>query len=109
MGTETLPPLTPASFPDVGEIQIVKVLQALADPVRLDMVRQLAPADRELSCGTFEVSVSKSTLTHHLRILREAGVISSRQQGTTRFNSLRRNDLDALFPGLLDGVLAAPR
>ena len=53
--------------------------------------------------------VTKSTITHHLSILRQAGVVAGRQEGTTRFNSLRRKDLDALFPGLLDGVLAAPR
>jgi len=53
--------------------------------------------------------VTKSTLTHHLRTLREAGIIMGRQQGTARYNSLRRNDLDELFPGLLQGVLAARR
>lgn len=94
--------------PDQDEIHIEAVLHALADPVRLDIVRQLANGD-EIACNTFEVPVGKSTLTHHLRILREAGVTRTRQQGTTRFNSLRRQDLDALFPGLLDGVLAARR
>ncbi|WP_116041295.1 ArsR/SmtB family transcription factor [Amycolatopsis palatopharyngis] len=95
-------------FPDRSEIRIESVLQALADPVRLAMVRQLAGAE-EISCSGFDVSVSKSTLTHHLRTLRESGIITGRHQGTTRFNSLRRDDLDALFPGLLDGVLAARR
>jgi DNA-binding transcriptional ArsR family regulator len=70
------------------------------------MVRQLAATD-EIACGSFDVSVSKSTLTHHLRTLRESGIIAGRHQGTTRFNSLRRDDLDVLFPGLLDGVLSA--
>jgi DNA-binding transcriptional ArsR family regulator len=93
-------------FPDRSEIRIESVLQALADPVRLAMVRQLAGAD-EISCSGFDVTVSKSTLTHHLRTLRESGVTITRQQGTTRFSSLRRRDLDVLFPGLLDGVLAA--
>jgi DNA-binding transcriptional ArsR family regulator len=102
MSTDTLPNL------DRDEIRIETVLHALADPVRLDVVRQLAGGD-EIACSTFDVPVSKSTLTHHLRILREAGVTRTRQQGTTRFNSLRREDLDALFPGLLDGVLAARR
>ncbi|RJQ77024.1 ArsR/SmtB family transcription factor [Amycolatopsis panacis] len=73
------------------------------------MVRQLAHTETEISCGGFEVPVTKFTLTHHLAILRQAGVITGRQVGTTRYNTLRRNDLDALFPGLLDGVLAAPR
>jgi DNA-binding transcriptional ArsR family regulator len=103
MSSETLQPYF---APEREDIQIGAVLHALADPVRLEMVRQLAGC-AELACGSFDVSVSKSTLTHHLRILREAGVIIGRQSGTTRFNSLRRKDLDELFPGLLNGILAA--
>jgi DNA-binding transcriptional ArsR family regulator len=51
--------------------------------------------------------VSKSTCTHHFRVLREAGVISQRAEGTSRLNTLRREDLDARFPGLLDAILDA--
>jgi DNA-binding transcriptional ArsR family regulator len=102
----TLPPLV---HPGLDEITIEGVLRALADPVRLGIVRQLAAEGREIACGGLTVPVTKSTITHHLGILRQAGVVAGRQEGTTRFNSLRRNDLDALFPGLLDGVLAAPR
>ncbi|MEU8634846.1 metalloregulator ArsR/SmtB family transcription factor [Amycolatopsis sp. NPDC048633] len=104
--TAALPPIV---HPAQDEITVEGVLRALADPVRLGIVRQLAAADRELACGALTVPVTKSTITHHLSILRQAGVVTGRQEGTTRFNSLRRNDLDALFPGLLDGVLAAPR
>lgn len=99
---------TTLPYPDRTEIRIETVLQALADPVRLEMVRQLAGTN-EIACGSFDVTVSKSTLTHHLRTLRESGIIAGRQQGTARFNSLRRDDLNVLFPGLLDGVLAARR
>ncbi|RZQ62843.1 ArsR/SmtB family transcription factor [Amycolatopsis suaedae] len=95
--------------PARDEIHIEAVLHALADPVRLAIVRQLAGPGCEIACRGLEVSVSKSTLTHHLRILREAGVITDRHQGTAKYNSLRREDLDALFPGLLNGILAAPR
>jgi len=102
-------PLPPLAYPDRDEITVEAVLRALADPVRLAMVRQLANSPSEISCSGFDVPVTKSTLTHHLATLRQAGVIVGRQDGTTRYNSLRRNDLDALFPGLLDGVLAAPR
>lgn len=94
--------------PRADEMEIAAVLHALADPVRLEMVRRLAEC-AELACRAFEVAVGKSTLTHHLRILREAGVISTRQQGTTRLNSLRRKELDEAFPGLLDAVLTARR
>ncbi|MEV6879359.1 metalloregulator ArsR/SmtB family transcription factor [Amycolatopsis sp. NPDC051128] len=101
--------LPPIVMPARDEITVEGVLRALADPVRLAIVRQLAAAGHEIACGGLTVPVTKSTLTHHLSILRQAGVVSGRQEGTTRFNSLRRKDLDALFPGLLDGVLAAPR
>ena len=104
--SETLPPL---HYPERDEMTVEGVLRALADPVRLAIVRQLASSDLEIACSALAVPVTKSTLTHHLAILRQAGVVAGRQQGTTRFNSLRRKDLDALFPGLLDGVLAAPR
>ncbi|WP_344858536.1 metalloregulator ArsR/SmtB family transcription factor [Amycolatopsis ultiminotia] len=102
-------PLSPLVHPERGEMTVEAVLRALADPVRLAIVRQLAATGSEIACGALDVPVTKSTLTHHLSILRQAGVVTGRQDGTTRFNSLRRNDLDALFPGLLDGVLAAPR
>ncbi|EOD69345.1 ArsR/SmtB family transcription factor [Amycolatopsis vancoresmycina] len=104
--TDTLPPI---AHPAREEITVEGVLRALADPVRLAIVRQLAGTEQEIACGGLTVPVTKSTLTHHLSILRQAGVVAGRQEGTTRFNSLRRNDLDALFPGLLNGVLAAQR
>lgn len=86
--------------------QLERVLHALSDPVRLRIVAVLA--DRgECSCGGFDVPVSKSTCTHHFRVLREAGVIRQRRVGTTRLNELRRAELDSSFPGLLDTILAA--
>ena len=95
--------------PSRAEIRIEAVLAALADPVRLDVVRVLAGYADGISCGELALTVSPSTRTHHLRILREAGVISTVAVGTRKISSLRRDDLDALFPGLLGGVLAAPR
>ncbi|WP_372470784.1 ArsR/SmtB family transcription factor [Saccharothrix luteola] len=95
--------------PERDEIRIASVLHALADPVRLRIVRELATHEEGLSCGVLPLGVTASTLTHHVRTLREAGVVRVRPQGTSRISSLRREDLDALFPGLLDGVLAARR
>jgi DNA-binding transcriptional ArsR family regulator len=89
------------------EIRIEQVLAALGDPVRLLFVRQLAKVPG-VACGAIPLPVTKSTRTHHLRILREAGVISMRAEGTRRIAVLRRDDLDALYPGLLDGILGAP-
>ncbi|MBV9843877.1 MAG: helix-turn-helix transcriptional regulator [Kutzneria sp.] len=94
--------------PSRDAIRVEAVLQALADPIRLRIVREIA--DRgELACGVLDLPVTKSTCTHHYRVLRESGVIRQRCVGTSRLNTLRKDDLDALFPGLLDGVLAARR
>ncbi|MFI8419811.1 ArsR/SmtB family transcription factor [Streptomyces sp. NPDC085479] len=103
---------TPASHrllehPEREEIRLEPVLHALSDPVRLRIVRELAAAETELSCSYFVLPVTKSTTTHHFRVLREAGVIRQGYRGTTKLNGLRRAALDALFPGLLDTVLAA--
>jgi DNA-binding transcriptional ArsR family regulator len=98
----------PLRFPAREEIELAAVLQALSDPMRLKIVRVLAEC-QECSCKSIDLPVVKSTCTHHFRVLREAGVISQRQEGTSRLNSLRRADLDARFPGLLDAVLGASR
>jgi DNA-binding transcriptional ArsR family regulator len=92
--------------PDRDELELAAVLHALSDPMRLQIVVALAKGE-ERNCKSFELPVVKSTCTHHFRVLREAGVIRQRQQGTTRLNSLRREDLDRRFPGLLDSVVRA--
>ena len=93
--------------PDLASIDVVTVLHALSDPVRLEMVRQLAScgAGGELSCGKIEVPVTKSTATHHLKVLGRAGITADREEGTRKFVHLRRAELDRRFPGLLDSVL----
>ena len=96
----------PLSHPAPEEIELAAVLHALSDPVRLRIVAGLALEDKR-TCKSFDLPVTKSTCTHHFRVLREAGVIRQRLEGTTRLNSLRREDLDARFPGLLDSVLRA--
>ena len=95
------------AHPTRSEIDLSAVLHALSDPVRLRMVAALARADGEPSCGSFDVPVTKSTCTHHFRVLREAGVIHQRQEGTARLNALREDDLEARFPGLLATILEA--
>ncbi|MFG3039533.1 ArsR/SmtB family transcription factor [Streptomyces sp. NPDC048330] len=93
--------------PARDEIRLEAVLHALADPVRLLIVRDMAREGAELSCSYFDLPVTKSTTTHHFRVLRESGVIRQMYRGTAKLNALRGDDLDALFPGLLDAVLAA--
>ncbi|MER7208977.1 helix-turn-helix transcriptional regulator [Streptosporangium sp. NPDC000239] len=93
--------------PDVEEIRLESVLHALSDPMRLEVVRFLATTENGAACSEIDLAVSKSTGTHHYRVLREAGVINQVYQGTSKINSLRRADLDELFPGLLDSVVSA--
>jgi DNA-binding transcriptional ArsR family regulator len=100
-------PAEPIAHPARDEIELGAVLHALSDPVRLKIVAELATGGQEHTCGSFELPVTKSTCTHHFKVLRESGVIRQRQQGTMRLNTLRRNDLDARFPGLLETILQA--
>jgi DNA-binding transcriptional ArsR family regulator len=94
--------------PPRGEIRLEGVLHALSDPVRLRIVRDLAADSDELfTCSYFDLPVTKSTSTYHFRVLRESGVIRQAYRGTAKMNGLRRDDLDALFPGLLDALLSA--
>ena len=93
--------------PTRDEIRVEGVLHALSDPIRLRIVRQLSGAAEELACSRFELPVSKSTSTHHFRVLRESGVIHQIYRGTAKLSGLRKDDLAELFPGLLDSVLTA--
>ena len=81
-----------------------------ADPSRLRSVASLADAPGLTTCTELadlaaSEGLAKSTWSHHLRVLREAGVIRTRHDGTRKFVSLRRADLDSRFPGLLEAVL----
>ena len=84
------------------------VLHALSDPVRLEIVRYLATVE-ETPCSTLNAAVSKSTMSHHFKVLREAGVTHTRAAGTKRLIRLRREELEQRFPGLLDSVLQAAK
>lgn len=93
--------------PDVAQVTFQQVLEALVDPVRRAVVVQLARADQDLSCGTFDAPVSRSTLTHHFNVLREAGVIRQYYTGTTKMNTLNTEESEARFPGLLSALVSA--
>jgi DNA-binding transcriptional ArsR family regulator len=98
---------------DLDTIDVLTVLHALSDPVRLEIVRQLSGCvgSSELKCGQVEIPVTKSTASHHFKALYEAGIVSARYQGTSKYIRLRRDELDQRFPGLFDSVLraASPR
>ena len=103
--TATAPDRLP-SHPEPADIRLEAVLHACADPMRLRIIQALA-ADATPSCGEIGLACSKSTATYHFRVLREAGVITQHYQGTAKVNQLRRDDLNAIFPGLLDTLLAS--
>jgi DNA-binding transcriptional ArsR family regulator len=100
-GTVTEDPLP---HPAAEEIDLAAVLHALSDPMRLRIVAGLAD-QQERTCKSFELPVTKSTCTHHFRVLREAGLIRQRLEGTTKLSSLRSDDLEARFPGVLESIL----
>ena|ERR1700759_3072642 len=84
--------------------ELHEVLAALGDPVRLHILRQLA--DRgEVPCGGFGLDLAKSTLSHHFKVLREAGLVGARSEGTSLMNYLERDAIENRFPGLLTSVL----
>jgi DNA-binding transcriptional ArsR family regulator len=91
--------------PDIAAIDLSAVLHALSDPQRREIVRELAASEVPRPCGSFAPGITKSTRTHHFRVLREAGLIAQWKTGTSKFSALRREDIDARFPGLLDSVL----
>ena len=96
---------TELPHPEPEAMELAAVLHALSDPQRLRIVRELAASAEPLACGTIVLDIGKSTRTYHFRVLREAGLIEQRREGTRKLTVLRRADLDARFPGLLDAVL----
>ncbi len=92
------------NHPTLEQLSLPHVFHALSDPARLQMVRALA-CGREQMCGTVTGELRKSTASHHFKVLREAGLIRQRPEGTALQTALRRDDLEARFPGLLNVVL----
>jgi DNA-binding transcriptional ArsR family regulator len=94
---------------DLAEIDILSVLQALSDPVRLEIVRQLAAAEdgKGLMCNQLRLPVAKSTGSHHLKTLVNAGITAEQEEGTSKYVRLRRDELEQRFPGVLESVLQA--
>lgn len=90
--------------PPIETLSLEKVLHALSDPIRLNLVFSLATKG-EQTCGALNLTVAKSTASHHFRVLRESGVIQMRPEGTHFINSLRKEELDSRFPGLLDTII----
>ena len=91
--------------PATESISLTEVLYALSDPARLEIVKSLQDGKAK-SCSEFGPN-AKSTMSHHFKVLREAGVTWTKIEGRRRLTSLRQEDLEKRFPGLLESVLAA--
>jgi DNA-binding transcriptional ArsR family regulator len=88
------------SHPSLNDIELATVMQALSDPCRIAIIRALADG-RELACNEITLEISKATRSHHFDVLRAAGLIYTRTEGTKCMTSLRRSELEKRFPGLL--------
>ena len=96
----------PLNHPEVDSVEVDDVLRALADPTRRQIVRLLL-AEGDRACGTFGLPVAASTLSHHFRTLRKAGILRQYDDGRQRMNTLRLDELNERFPGLVRTVLDA--
>jgi DNA-binding transcriptional ArsR family regulator len=95
------------SHPALRDVSLTTVMQALSDPCRLAIVRTLLEAEgRACACNEIPLDVSKATRSHHFDVLREAGLIFSRVEGTKCMTSIRQAEIEERFPGLLDLLLA---
>lgn len=97
--------MRPFKHPSINSVALTQVLHALSDPVRLEVVRKLAKGD-EMTCAELDGDRPKSTMSHHFRVLRECGVVRTRSEGVTHLNSVRLEELEKRFPGLLGAILA---
>ncbi|AJC60971.1 helix-turn-helix domain-containing protein [Streptomyces sp. 769] len=94
--------------PETDRIQLGDLLQAFSDPLRRRIVHRLA-TQGEAGCGEIDLPVTRATGSYHFRILRTAGWTHTRRSGRERYISLRRADLEARFPGLLEALLRADK
>ncbi|QDH17369.1 ArsR/SmtB family transcription factor [Swingsia samuiensis] len=92
-------------LPDLNSIDLITILRALADPIRLEIVQHLY-VNGEANCTALIGSRPKSTMSHHFQVLRESGILRTQIQGVQHRNTLRLEDLEKRFPGLLQTILS---
>ena len=90
--------------PTKEQFQLSRIFQALSDPIRLEILKRL---DTQISCACHELEIDlpKPRLSHHYKTLRESGLIRVTVQGKYHYLTIRREELDEVFPGLIDSVL----
>ncbi|MDP8566929.1 ArsR/SmtB family transcription factor [Methylophilus aquaticus] len=93
--------------PAIEQVELTDLMYALSDPTRLEIVARLAAAGRKMTCGEFDLNRPKSSMSHHFKILRSAGLVETLIEGTEHMNALRVADIEQKFPGVLQSVLKA--
>ena len=91
--------------PTIEQVELTDIMYALADPTRLEIVTRLANAGRQLTCGELDLNRPKSSMSHHFKILRSAGLVETEVNGTEHMNSLRMEEIEQKFPGVLSSIL----
>lgn len=91
--------------PTIEQVELTDIMYALADPTRLEIVVMLAQAGKKLTCGEINLNRPKSSMSHHFKILRSAGLVETLIEGTEHMNSLRLEEVEGKYPGVLSAVL----
>lgn len=91
--------------PSIDQVELTDIMYALSDPTRLEIVGRLANAGRKLTCGELDLNRPKSSMSHHFKILRAAGLVETLIEGTEHMNALRVAEIEQKFPGVLSAVL----
>ena len=103
--------MRPLFHPPIEAVTVEGILHALSDPVRVAIFTNLATSDCAYNCSTFlnvtEKKIPKSTLSHHFKALREAGLIRAERRGVEMHNTSRCSEIESRFPGLLDAIIKA--
>jgi len=91
--------------PTIEQVELTDIMYALSDPTRLEIVMRLANAGKKLTCGELDLNRPKSSMSHHFKILRGAGLVLTLIEGTEHMNSLRIEEIEQKFPGVLSSVI----
>jgi len=93
--------------PTIEQVELTDIMYALADPTRMEIVALLANAGKKMTCGELQLDRPKSSMSHHFKILRSAGLVETIIDGTEHLNSLRLDEIEQKYPGVLKAVLNA--
>jgi DNA-binding transcriptional ArsR family regulator len=93
--------------PTLDQVELTDIMYALSDPARVEIVRRLAKESRAMTCGELNLDRPKSSMSHHFKILRDAGIVETLVEGKEHFNTLRISELEKRFPGVLRAILKA--